>query len=221
MDNKDWSSPFDKETRFVNKVFFDGFWLPIKNLEKEEITPSTVVGYELYFDKLSFKDHISDYIKKRSDSESPKFNIKIRKTDLLLIDEIAQEYGNTRAEVINYLLYKHLLNELKSVNDSGNEKDNKKLQMLLAAKADAIANKATYPKIGQISYFDPMGWCGDLLGDVLEKVFSDFYNYGEMRTSTEDTGKQAKPSDNKTETYKKIYEKLMENDEVEDEEDDE
>lgn len=218
---KDWSSPYSKDKSRTRQVFIDGFWIPIKYREKniEDLAPSTVIGYDLTFDKHLFNQHTADYIKKRSDTESPKFNLKIKKRDLLIIDEIAKDRGNTRAEVINYLLYQHLLSELKSICDSGDEKDNKKLQMLLAARADAITHKATYPDSYDDLYFDPMGWCGELLGDVLEKVFSDYYEYGEMKVSAEVNGATNEPSNVKSETYKKIYEKLIE--EVEKEEDDE
>ena len=217
---KDWSSPYSKDKTGTRQVFIDGFWIPIKHKEKYigDLPPSTVVGYDLTFDKHLFNQHPADYIKKRSDTESPKFNIKIKKRDLLIIDEIAKDRGNTRAEVINYLLYQHLLSELKSVCDTGDEKDNKKLQMLLAARADAITHKTTYPDAYDDLYFDPMGWCGDLLGDVLEKVFSDYYEYGEMKASSLEANNKTEPSSQNTETYKKIYEKLIEN-EVEEEDD--
>ena len=72
-----------------------------------------------------------------------KFNFKIRNSDLVLIDALAEQYGITRSSLLNYLLMKGLKKQIKPNYSDG---DNEEIKMLIANRADNKLKKTPFQR---------------------------------------------------------------------------
>lgn len=103
----------------------------------------------------------------RKEKEDKKFNIKINKDDLVLMEEIAKANDISRAHVINYILHEILQDQFKGMNSDS--------QMLLAVVADDMKTKS----------YDDNDWKINAVPGAIDHLVSNFINYNDYSESCE------------------------------------
>ena len=98
-----------------------------------------------------------------------KFNIRIQKDDLDLLDAFAKHYGQTRSSLLNQMIYKILLEELFSIPDAAS-------RVLLAHYAEDVyeSDRLCLP------------WSVDVLTEYLESVIGNYLNHGVPEDTLDD-----------------------------------
>lgn len=154
----------------------------------------------------------SEYTK-QTNKDQAKYNVKLSKRDVYLIDEIASIENTSRAEIINRLVFNFLLEELTSINDL-------QLQLLIAARADSLVHEENGDNISSKYIVDYLGWCSEVrtVKSYIELSLENLFKYG--RLSSDEPGYAAYSVGNKTEEelieenyseiFKKIRNKLLE-----------
>lgn len=146
--------------------------------------------------------------------QEPKYNLKIKKRDLVLIDELANFEGISRAEFVNKLIYNFLFKQLMNIKDGDNELANNELRMLIASRADAISKKYNNPDFNKKFVLDSKGWTGDVVHNEVYESMKNTFMYGQFQTEIQpnDLGisEQEFVEEMRSDTYKKIREKLLE-----------
>lgn len=147
--------------------------------------------------------------------QGPKYNLKIKKRDLVLIDEIANLEGISRAELINKLIHDYFLKELFSIKDSEDVKVNNQLRMLFASRADAIAQKMVHPNSQDKLVINPSGWSGEIVKTEEMQALKNYFDYGEferdyMLLEYGRIDENEYIESTRSPAYKKLREKLLE-----------
>jgi hypothetical protein len=90
-----------------------------------------------------------------------KYNIRVKKHDLILLDELAKQAGRPRSELINELLYQILLGEILVI-----EKLDARLLIAMTADGDAT--------------YDPLfrHWSIDVLASDINALVENVMNHG-------------------------------------------
>lgn len=109
--------------------------------------------------EILFRDEVPQFLSKRD--KERKFNLKIKKLDLLFIDKLAEHYKVPRSVIINELLYRALVQELRDLRALD-------VEVLLARYADSkiSQNRQNWP------------WIFDVLGTDIGHI-SDQYQKGQ------------------------------------------
>jgi len=103
------------------------------NFKKIELTTScsnlfkTKTTYEVHINEEKFVADENIEIEKKN--QESKFNIRVKKCDLYLLDEMAKHVGVSRSMLLNYIVYEILKKEVNSIED-------KDTVALIAYKAD-------------------------------------------------------------------------------------
>ena len=167
------------------------------------------LNLEINLSKFKSSDDVSN-----SKEQGPKYNLKIKKRDLVLIDEIANLEGISRAELVNKLIHNYFLSELNSIEESNNEYSNNQLRILIASRADAIAQKMCQPNYQNDFVADPLGWSGEIVKDYVCASLNNYFNYGDFAVdhcpNLEGLDEDDYIEQSRTDAYKKIREKLLE-----------
>ena len=93
---------------------------------KEKKKGRTGTYYIKYDEKAQEKRDCSPFVRERLEK---KYNLKIKSSDLDLIDEIARNENVTRSVILNFLIHKILCKELRSL-------PNEDVKILVAERAD-------------------------------------------------------------------------------------
>lgn len=91
-----------------------------------------------------------------------KFNLKIRHTDLALLDELATYYQITRSTLINFLLAQGFDHQLSPV-DPRNDPSDLEVKLLIANRADQKMQKMGFQK--------QASWVEDVLSEHTDHEF--------------------------------------------------
>lgn len=91
-----------------------------------------------------------------------KFNLKIRHTDLALLDELAAHYQITRSALINFLLAQGFAHQLRPV-DSDKDPSDLEVKLLIANRADE--------KLQKIGFQKQASWVEDVLSEHTDHEF--------------------------------------------------
>mgnify|MGYP004671392533 FL=1 len=186
---------------------------PIKvtiNVSDKRYPALKALNVEINVTNFESSDDIS-----KSKEQGPKYNLKIKKRDLVLIDEIANLESISRAELINKLIHDYFLNELSSIEDSEDDKVNNQLRMLFASRADAIAQKMVHPNSQDKLVINPSGWSGEIVKTEEMQALKNYFNYGvfEKDYLFPDYGRineEEYIENSRSPAYKKLREKLLE-----------
>lgn len=92
-----------------------------------------------------------------------KFNLKLRKTDVELMDTLAMHYKVPRSVLINRLLLSGLIHELRTIESD--DPDALAIQALIASRADE--------KLREISFQRQAFWVEDVLSDYTKEHFDE------------------------------------------------
>lgn len=83
-----------------------------------------------------------------------KFNLKVRASDIVLLDELASYYEMPRSTLLNYILYKALLRSLGKTEEDA--------QFLIAIRADE--------KLREMKFFPVTYWTDDLMREKITEI---------------------------------------------------
>lgn len=189
-----------------------------ENLKRVVINPKDKQG-AFAPDSVSLSIDMSKFENEEStvttDNETKKYNIKIKKQDLVLIDEIANLEGASRTEIINKLISSYLVKTLLTIKEEGEpEEQNIKLRLLIASRADALTDKSL--NTGETSFkYDPFGWCGlvakgETIAAIKHASKYGFFDLSYDPSSTSDLTPEKFVEQNQTDVYKKIKKILLE-----------
>ena len=173
----------------------------------ESLSPDS---FEVGIDLSNFQD--AEDIANNKD-QGPKYNLKIKKRDLVLIDEIANQEGVSRTELVNKLISSFLLKQLDSVKENDNRFTNYELKMLIASRADAIAEKLKNPDFQPNFILNHLGWSGEIVKDHMYRSMENVFNYGQFTQEVQPNGEINEEDyieQSRTDSYRKIREKLLE-----------
>ena len=179
------------------------------NLKKGPLSPESI---DISIDMSKFGNEVLNC---RQDNDARKYNIKIKKSDLYLIEEIANLEGTSRAEIINSLIKNYLekaLTEIKEDNDY--ETTNLKLKLLIASRADALSDKTSEAKFK----YDPSGWCGYVAKERTEDVIEEIkhaakygtYDVNSIPSELNNLTEEEYLNQTQTDVYKAIKKLLLE-----------
>lgn len=112
--------------------------------------------------ELHFRDEVPQFLSNRT--KERKFNLKIKKLDLLLIDKLAEHYSVPRSVIVNELLYRALVQELRDIRTLD-------VEVLLANYADSkiTHNRQNWP------------WIFDVLGSDINKIRDQYQKGKDMK----------------------------------------
>ncbi len=186
---------------------------PIKvtiNVSDKRYPALKALNVEINITNFESSDDIS-----KSKEQGPKYNLKIKKRDLVLIDEIANLEGISRAELINKLIHDYFLKELSSIEDSEDDRANNQLRMLFASRADAIAQKMVQPHSQDKFVINPLGWSGEIANNEEILALLNYFNYGVfdidyLFPDYERINEEEYIENSRSPAYKKLREKLLE-----------
>lgn len=167
-------------------------------------------SFEVRIDLSNFQD--AEDIANNKD-QGPKYNLKIKKRDLVLIDEIANQESVSRAELVNKLISSFLLKQLSSIEESDNSFTNYEMKMLIASRADAIAEKLKNPDFQPKFILNHLGWSGEIVKDHMYRSMENVFNYGQFTQEVQPNGEINEEDyieQSRTDSYRKIREKLLE-----------
>lgn len=103
----------------------------------------------------------------KKEKEDKKFNIKINKDDLVLMEEIAKVNEISRAHVINYILHEILQDQFNGMSSDA--------QMLLARTADKM----------KVNNYDDNDWKINAVPGAIDHFVSNFINHNSYYDSSE------------------------------------
>ena len=146
------------------------------------------------------------------DNDTKKYNIRIKKSDLYLIEEIANIEGTSRAEIINTLIKNYLEKELTAIREDNDcEQTNIKLKLLIAARAAALSDKSCEDKFK----YDPSGWCGfvakgEMMSEIKHAAKYGVYDINWIPSDLDNLSEEDYIKKQQTDVYKTIKKMLLE-----------
>ena len=139
--------------------------------------------YALNYEKFSKGQSLVAAYRSAKETPMPKVNVKIRKSDLRIIDSISEHSGTPRSQILNAMIESVLKTMLEDL-----AADDKDCGALLAAQADAISG---------VSYRSKDSW-SDVVFEAPNNSLAHYYDL-ELPT---------RPSDSFSDQFQTLTERL-------------